>query len=73
MSLYSIPALTMENEFVDLVFVGNYVDDLVKKFGDDYAIVYEWGEKGVGQGLPVAILARLNGSWSRRLVPRSGK
>lgn len=73
MSCYSIPAMTMENEFVDLVFLGGYVDNLVKKFGNDYAIVYEWGDDGLGEGMPVAVLARLSASWSRHPVPGSGK
>lgn len=69
MSCYSIPAMTMENEFVDLVFVGRYVDDLVKRTGDlDYAIVYEWDEDGPGGWPPVAVLARLDGRWWRRPV-----
>lgn len=69
MSCYSIPAMTMENEFVDLVWVGRYVDDLVKRTGDlDYAIVYEWDEDGPGDWPPVAVLARLDGRWWRRPV-----
>lgn len=69
MSLYSIPALTMDSEFADLVFVGRYVDDLVKKTGDlDYSIVYEWDEHGPGGWPPVAVLARLDGRWWRRPV-----
>lgn len=73
MTTYSIPAMTMENEFNDLVWVGHYVDGLVEKFGNDYAIVYEWDDRGPGQWPPVAVLARLNGRWSRRLVPGSDK
>lgn len=69
MSCYSIPAMTMENEFLDLVWVGRYVDDLVKRTGDlDYAIVYEWDEEGPGRWPPVAVLARLDGRWWRRPV-----
>lgn len=74
MSCYSIPAMTMENEFVDLVFVGGYVDDLVKRTGDlGYCIVYEWGDSGPGNGTPIAVLARLNGRWWRRVIPVSPK
>lgn len=73
MTSYSIPAMTMENEFNDLVYVGNYVDELIKKLGNDYAIVYEWDERGPGEWPPVAVLARLNGRWSRRPVPGSDK
>lgn len=70
MSCFSIPALTMENEFHDLVFVGRYVDDLVERTRDlDYAIVFEWDEEhGPGGWPPVAVLARLNGKWWRRPV-----
>jgi len=69
MSYYSIPAMTMENEFSDLAWVGRYVDGLVKRTGDlDYAIVYEWDENGPGNWPPVAVLARLDGRWWRRSV-----
>jgi hypothetical protein len=74
MITFSIPALTMENEFHDLVFVGRYVDDLVERTKDlDYAIVYEWDDDGPGDWPPVAVLARLNGKWWRRPVLVSGK
>lgn len=70
MSCYSIRAMTMENEFVDLVWLGRYVDSLLEQTGDlDYAIVYEWDEDSPGDWPPVAILARLNGKWWRREVP----
>jgi hypothetical protein len=69
MSCYSIPAMTMEAEFVDLVWVGRYVDGLIERTSDlDYAIVYEWDDRGPGAWPPVAVLARLNGKWSRREV-----
>lgn len=69
MSCYSIPAMTMENDFSDLVFVGRYIDGLLERTGDlDYAIVYEWDENGPGDWPPVAVLARLNGKWWRREV-----
>lgn len=74
MSCYSIRALSMSNEFTNLVFVGKYVDDLVKRTGDvDYSVVYEWGENGPGDWPPVAVLARLNGKWWRRAVLVTGK
>lgn len=69
MSCYSIPALTMKNEFSDLVWVGRYVDDLVQRTGDlDYSIVYEWDHNGPGAWPPVAALVRLDGKWWRREV-----
>lgn len=69
MTSYSIPAMTMENEFSDLAWVGRYVDDLVKRTGDlDYCIVYEWGEDGPAKWPPVAVLVRLDGRWWRREV-----
>lgn len=69
MSFYSIPAMTMENEFTNLSWVGKYVDGLIEKTGDlDYAIVYEWDEDGPGKWPPVAVLARLDGRWWRRPV-----
>lgn len=69
MSCYSIPALSAENEFLDLAFVGRYVDNLVESSGDlDYAIVYEWDDNGPGDWPPVAVLARINGGWHRRQV-----
>lgn len=74
MSCYSIPAMSMENEFSDLGFVSRYVDDLVERTGDlDYSIVYEWGEGGPGGWPPVAVLARLDGRWWRRAVLVSTK
>ena len=74
MSCYSIPAMTMSNEFADLVFVGRYVDGLIERTGDlDYAIVYEWDEGGPGEHPPVAVLARLNGKWWRREILVSSK
>jgi hypothetical protein len=74
MSCYSIPAMTMENEFVDLVWVGRYVDGLIERTCDlDYAIVYEWDDDGPGDWPPVAVLARLNGKWWRREVLVTGK
>lgn len=69
---FSIPAMSQENEFVDLVWLGHYVDKLVESTGDNaYAIVYEWGDDGPGDWPPVAVLARLGGRWSRRVLPVS--
>jgi hypothetical protein len=69
MSCYTIPAMSADNEFFDLVFVGRYVDSLVASTGDlDYCIVYEWDEDGPAKWPPVAVLARLNGKWWRREV-----
>jgi hypothetical protein len=69
MTTFSIPAMSAENEFHDLVFVGRYVDKLLESSGDlDYAIVYEWDDRGPGEWPPVAVLARLNGKWWRREV-----
>jgi hypothetical protein len=69
MSCYSIPALSADNEFLDLAFVGRYADSLVASSGDlDYAIVYEWDDNGPGDWPPVAVLARINGGWHRRQV-----
>ena len=69
MSCYSIPAMSADNEFLDLDFVGRYVDNLVKSSGDlDYAVVYEWDDNGPGDWPPVAVLARIDGRWFRRQV-----
>lgn len=69
MSIYSIRALSMENEFANLVYVGKYVDSLIERTGDlDYSVVWEWDERGPGDWPPVAVLARLNGKWWRRPV-----
>ena len=69
MSSYSIPAMSHENEFADLVWVGKYVDRLIQSSGDlDYAIVYEWDDNGPGDWPPVAVLARLGDRWWRRPV-----
>lgn len=69
MSCYSIPALTFENEFANLTWLGQYVDKLVTSTGDqDYAVVYEWDDEGPGDWPPVAVLLRVDGQWHRRLV-----
>jgi hypothetical protein len=74
MTSFTVPALTFEHEFSDLVFVGRYVDDLIERTSDlDYAIVFEWDHDGPGEWPPVAVLARLNGKWWRRQVLVSGE
>lgn len=68
--IYSIPAMTMHNEFINLDYVAKYVDQLVKSTGDmDYAVVYEWDEDGPDSGRPpVCVLLRIAGAWERRAV-----
>lgn len=72
MTCYSIPAMSMENEFVSLGVLAGIVDDLVQRTGDnDYAVVYEW-EDFPGDGRPVAVYARVGGRWwCRVLRPKS--
>lgn len=66
MTSYSIPALSGDNEFFDLGFVAQYVDNLVASSGDkDYAVVCEWGEHGPGDWPPLAVLLRVEGDWVR--------
>jgi hypothetical protein len=67
MFFYSIPALTMYNEFANLAAVGRYVDLLIASTGDqNYAVVYEWDEDGPSSGRPfIAQLKRVNGAWER--------
>ena len=66
--IYSIPALTHENEFSDLGLVGRYVDQLVNRSGDrHYGVVYEWTRDR--DGPPDSVLMRLSsGDWLRRAV-----
>lgn len=67
MIIYSIPEMTMENEWTSLAALGRYVDGLVERTSDlDYAIVFEWDKRGPGDWSPVAVLARLDGRWWRR-------
>jgi hypothetical protein len=75
MKTYSIPAMSLENEFFDLRFVGSYIDGLVKSTNDqDYSVVYEWDEDGPGSGRPpVAVLRRVGSAWDRRAVLVTGK
>ena len=66
--IYSIPAMTMENEFSDLDYVGKLVDKLVASSGDqDYRTVYEWDERGPGDHSPRAVLLRVGDGWQRRV------
>lgn len=70
MSVYTVPAITLENEFTDLVFVGRYVDSLMASTGDpDYGVVVEWDDNGPAPGsVPVAFLTRRPGGWKRSVV-----
>lgn len=69
MSIYSIPAMSLENEFTDLNWLAKYVDNLVKNTGDQkYAEVYEWGPHGPGDWPPLAVLSRIEGEWVKRDV-----
>jgi hypothetical protein len=61
MTVYSIPALTMENQFIDLVYVAGYVDHLVK-ISSDYATVYRWDGHSI-DGPPDAVLLRVGSTW----------
>jgi hypothetical protein len=74
MSRYSIPAMSLNNEFSDLNFVAKYVDQLVSTTGDsDYGVVFEWDDNGpVPGGPPVAFLTRRKGGWKRSVVSRYG-
>lgn len=69
MSIYSIPAMSLQSEFADLTWLGKYVDSLLATSGDqDYAVVYEWGDEGPGDWPPAAVLYRVEGEWVRRGV-----
>jgi hypothetical protein len=59
--IYSIPALTLENEFVDLAFVGGYVDSLIE-LDPSYAIVHQWNGDHI-KGAPDAVLRRVGSGW----------
>lgn len=74
MTCYSIPSMSMENEFRDLGFVAKYVDHLLSVTDDpDYATVYEWSDDGPGPYSPLAILTRVENGWCRRVVLTSEK
>jgi hypothetical protein len=69
MTIYSIPAMSLANEFSDLDFLAKYVDQLVASTGDrDYAVVHEWGDQKPGPFPPLAVLYRIAGEWVRRDV-----
>ena len=59
--IYSIPALTMENEFVDLDFVGHYVDSLIA-IDPEYATVFQWNGDEM-KGPPDVVLMRVGSTW----------
>lgn len=61
MSVYSIPALSMENEFINLAYVARYVDDLLK-ISPEYAIVYQWNSDFM-DGPPDVVLRRIGPTW----------
>lgn len=61
MTVYSIPALTMENEFTDLAWLGGYVDSLVKH-SSEYATVYQWNGD-FPEGPPDVVLLRVGATW----------
>lgn len=75
--IYRLPALTHEHEFLDLVFVAKYVDQLLQQTGNpDYGVVYEWQDEDdqgefidlVEGAPPDAVLLRISGAWVRRGV-----
>lgn len=72
MTVYSIPALGFDNEFISLDYVAKYVDSLMsssKKSGFmGYSLVYEWDERGPGDRPPQGALRRLPGEGWERLV-----
>lgn len=61
MTVYSIPALTMENEFIDLVRLAAYVDALVA-ISKEYATVHQWNGD-VMDGPPDVVLHRVGAIW----------
>lgn len=72
--IYSVPAMSMENEFINLDYLAKYVDRLVVSTGDeDYRIVYEWTNRGPGSYPPVAVLVRSGDTWERRPVLATGE
>lgn len=80
--IYSLPALSNDNEFTDLAFVGRYVDGLFADTGNrDYLVVYEWDDESqvidddddaesvdVTDNPPDAVLLRIDGKWERQRV-----
>lgn len=73
--IYQLPMMTMEHEFVDLVFVARYVDSMIAQTGDqDWGVVYEYGDDDLDDGEcppPRAVLLRQDGQWVRRSVRAS--
>jgi hypothetical protein len=61
--IYSIPALTFDNEFTDLSFVGNYVDSLIS-IDPEYATVYQWNGDEM-KGPPDVVLRRVGSAWEK--------
>jgi len=61
--IYSIPALTFDNEFTDLAFVGNYVDSLIP-IDPEYATVYQWNGDEM-KGPPDVVLRRVGSTWEK--------
>lgn len=70
MSTYSLPQMSMSNEFNDLAFLGRLVDDLLKTGIPEYAFAYEWKCGPNLEVPPVAVLYRKNGTWTRQATPR---
>lgn len=73
MTIYTVPAMAMTNEFADLAFVASYVDRLMASTGDiDYGVVFEWDDDGPVPGRPpIAFLTRRKGGWKRSFVLRT--
>lgn len=61
MTTYCIPALTMENEFVDLAYVESYVDTLIQR-SLEYATVHRWDGDFI-DGPPDAVMLRVGATW----------
>lgn len=72
MTIYTVPAMAMKNEFSDLAFVAAYVDQLIASTGDvDYGVVFEWDRRPVLGAPPAAFLTRRKGGWKRSVVLRT--
>ncbi len=69
MKSYSIPAMSFQNEFADLAWVGSYVDSLVASTNDqDYRIVFEWGSAGPGDYPPRKAWRRIANGWEQLAI-----
>lgn len=82
--IYRFYMMTVDHEFGDLDFVGNYSDTMIKETGDqDWGIVYAWSEDSDAEdydedsdaedvknadGPPEFVLLRQDGKWERRRV-----